>query len=1357
MITIPKKIHWKRKAYVLIGIFLLLIKPVLLSASIKNVEFNVLGNRDGLSNSQVNAILQDDKGFIWLGTQAGLNRFDGFRIKTFLYNNVDKHSLLNNSIDDIQQDYQGNLWVHTPVGYCIYNYEKEQFNRNIDAWLKPMGITGKVSKVFIDSQKNMWIVVSGKGCYFLDTRTMKTHMFAFSLKKGVMPYKEVSNIREVNGTVVLSFVNGTLARLDGLHRRVVWVNDYLPNQFHLKDDGAFVSIDSHNNYWVTTNGRTFIYAVAQRKWYVSMVDFLKSQGIMMPINKEFLIRDMVNGKDGSLWIATDHDGLVILDYTSKSCHQYLKGQEQKGALPDNALQRLYVDKNGAVWIGTYKNGVAFYSPSFTRFSTIELGDVCTITQDKQGNIWCGTNDAGIVCYNPKTRQIVRYGKEKTGLRSDVVVSSVTLKDGTMYFGTFNGGMAKYKDGHWKSYDANSGGLASNSVWSLSSYQDGNSEKLLVATLGGGFQVMDTQTERFTTYDTSNSQLPSNYLNSVSLMKNHQVLIGHSQNFSVMDLRTHRFTNYNSTKDGRTFVSPSVNDAIMDSRGIFWLATPAGITMYDPHSGQMEWINELNGTQGAVGCSIIEGQDQTIWLISEFIVTHVKLTKDEEGKWDLSMISYNNLDGLQDKQFNYRSAFLAINGDIILGGQNGINIIHPQVDRRIQRNAKALFSGLVLFDHPLKAGEEYEGKVVLNRALDFCRELDLSYKDNAFTIQLASSDVVVPARCRFLYRMEGVTDKWLMTANGRPEVTFANLSSGCYTLQVKVVNGDGTVNDEISELKIRVRTPFYLSNWAILIYFLLICGILYVCRKRMLEKEREKFEHERMEENIRKTKELNELKLNFFTNVSHELRTPLTLIISPLTSMLKEENDERKKRKLELIHRNATRLLALVNQILDFRKFDQGKEKLVLSRMDIVSFVSNICGSFRILGNDKVALSFHSSLPKLLMSFDADKVGKIVNNLLSNAYKFTPDGGKITVTLDVVLRQEVEGREHDMLRIKVSDTGKGISDEEKQHVFDRFYQVNGTEMQPFGGSGIGLNLVKKFTKLHGGEVTVEDNPEGGTIFIVDLPIDQVMPIPMEKQPVSHQPSSNKKCTLLLVDDSDDFREFMRDVLNDYQVVEAINGQDAWQKIIEHRPDVILSDVMMPVMDGNELCKLVKGNPDTASIPFVMLTARLAQEHKMKGLESGADDYITKPFDVDMLNLRIKNLLRLSNPSTIPDTQEMVEKEYTMSEGDKKFIASVDAYIQDNMSNPDTSVENMSAHLYISRVQLYKRMVSLTGTTPSEYLRAKRIKRAEELLRTGDFTISEIAYRVGFNNPRYFSKYFQETYGMPPSQYKKKIFK
>ncbi len=549
--------------------------------------------------------------------------------------------------------------------------------------------------------------------------------------------------------------------------------------------------------------------------------------------------------------------------------------------------------------------------------------------------------------------------------------------------------------------------------------------------------------------------------------------------------------------------------------------------------------------------------------------------------------------------------------------------------------------------------------------------------------------------------------------------------------------------------------------------------------------------------MKKTRELNELKLNFFTNVSHELRTPLTLIISPLVAMIRDEEDPAKRRKLELINRNATRLLNLVNQILDFRKFDQNKEKLNLSRTDVVSFVDNICASFRILANNKVTLEFESEFAKLPMSFDADKVGKIVNNLLSNAYKFTPDGGKITVSLRAVTRYEMKGGDHDLLRICVADTGKGISDEEKKHVFERFYQVDGTEMQPAGGSGIGLNLVKKFAELHGGKVAVNDNPGGGSVFVVDLPIDddgsakvnahlgtlRAAPVITTVHKAQDQATdentesslygvhrrsddqkvkenATRKPVLLLVDDSDDFREFMRDLLSDYQVVEAVNGQDAWNKIIDRRPDIILSDVMMPVMDGNELCRMVKENDETATIPFVMLTARLADEHRKEGLMSGADEYITKPFNLDMLNLRLKNLLNWAKrsgvkPGGTAKEKQLNNRQFMLSESDRKFVEQVDAYIRDNMSDPDTSVESMSAHLCISRVQLYKRMISLTGITPSEYLRAKRIQHAEQLMHSSDLTISEIAYKVGFNNPRYFSKYFQETYGITPSQYKKNL--
>ena len=1442
--------------------------PLAMAANHLEMEFNLLSNRDGLSNGQVNTILQDKQGYVWFGTQSGLDRYDGFRFKNFFYNNLDVSSLANNSVDEIQQDILGNLWVHTDVGYCIYQYSNEKFDRNPEKWLKKIGIEGYPQKVFIEANKNMWFVMYGKGVFFLNTKTMKHKFFSFA-QLGVKDQKEVACVTEQQGTAVFSFRNGTLCRVDGLKGKVLWVNRHLTQTYHIKDETVYTFIDCHNNYWVLSNDFVYVYSSLRKRWYDGMGTFIRSIGISMPTDNKILIRDIAYDRKNRLWIATDHDGLFVLDLEGRKCKQYVKREGMTGSIPDNSLQKVIIDRNDAVWIGTNKNGVAYYSQSSTKFSTIYLGDVCTITQDKLGNYWCGTNDAGIICYNPNTGEQTRYGKAQTGLTSDIVISSVTMSDGSMYFGTFNGGMTCYRNGQWKAYQMSQNGLAQQNIWALA---EDKHHRLLIGTLGGGFQIMDTRKETFKTFKIENSKIPSNYINSLAPMANGDVLIGHSQNVTVMNVDTYKMTNYLTAKGGRSFPSPGINHAICDSRGLFWMATPAGVTMYDPKTGQMEILNDQNGTQGAVGCAVVEDKAHTIWLVSEFIVSHVKLSKDNRGKWEVNMTSYNYMDGLQNGHFNYRAAFLTQEGKLIVGGQDGINVIDTQMERKPRKHVKALFSGLVLFDHPLAAGEEYEGRVVFDKALDECRKLNLSYKENAFTIQLASTDVTVPSRNRFMYRMRGVTDKWMMTPLGRPEVTFTNLSPGTYTLQVKVVNGDGTVGDDVSELVIDVNPPFYLSIWAYLLYVCLAFLLIYFYRKRTIEKQKIIFEKEKMEENIRKDRELNELKLNFFTNVSHELRTPLTLIISPLLNMIKKEEDEVKKHKLEMIHRNADRLLQLVNQILDFRKIEQSEGKLTLTLVEVVSYVENICRSFQLLANNKIRLNFTSSVSQLLMEFDVDKLGKIVNNLLSNAYKFTPDHGSVTVSLSVVKSLIINGSAKDVLQIQVADTGKGISDEDKRHIFDRFYQVNGTEMQPYGGSGIGLNLVKAFADLHGGNVTVADNPGGGTVFTVNIPLrqnssigksqgGQVSPaddaspvllasatfsasatspasaasvgssnvpldgsskVPSEETVVSLKPK------VLLVDDSDDFREFMSEVLSEnYVVEEAVNGKEAWEKLqTQPLPDIILSDVMMPEMDGNELCKLAKENELTADIPFVILTARLASEHKKEGLENGADEYITKPFDIDLLNLRIRNLMKwakrknanFSNaqplsatsatghnasysdssddgtfhghgmsmgtfasdgslsavgsmnsdiyqpgnhqgngtPTALAEEDAPVVQEYVMTEGDKKFLRNVDIYIRDNMGDPDTGVESMSSHLCISRVQLYKRMVSLTGTTPSEYLRAKRIHWAEELLRTGDYTVSEIAYKVGFNNPRYFSKYFQDEYGMTPSQYKKKIF-
>jgi len=542
--------------------------------------------------------------------------------------------------------------------------------------------------------------------------------------------------------------------------------------------------------------------------------------------------------------------------------------------------------------------------------------------------------------------------------------------------------------------------------------------------------------------------------------------------------------------------------------------------------------------------------------------------------------------------------------------------------------------------------------------------------------------------------------------------------------------------------------------------------------------------EQVKRDAEQSKHLDEMKLNFFTNVSHELRTPITLIISPLNNMIKNETDGDNKNMLELIQRNATRLLNMVNQILDFRKMDENQQQLNLLTGDIVEFVKNICNTFNQLVSKDITLTFYSSVGYLFMSFDDDKIGKIINNLLSNAYKFTSAGGRIDVSMRVIYNNDSERTKEDMLEIRVSDTGEGIDDEEKKHVFDRFYQVHSEKGQTYGGSGIGLSLVKTFVDMHGGTLSVSDNPGGGTVFVIYLPIhnDSTQTVVRTEElseksneevrlvlnhdeknvtkkdiPAIPVYASLAKTDVLVVDDSDDFLSFMTEVLTaDYNVRVAHNGIEALKLVAEKKPDIILSDVMMPEMDGNQLCRELKSDINTSGIPFIILTARMAQEHKIEGLENGADDYITKPFNMDLLNLKIQNLIKWhKGPRQKLITPKIKQLEITSV--DQQMVNDATKYVEDNLDNTDISVETLSADLNMSRVQLYKRLLSVTGTTPSEFIRTIRLQHAEQLLRQSQQGVSEIAYQVGFNNPRYFSKYFTEMYGVTPSLYKHKFEK
>ena len=757
----------------------------------------------------------------------------------------------------------------------------------------------------------------------------------------------------------------------------------------------------------------------------------------------------------------------------------------------------------------------------------------------------------------------------------------------------------------------------------------------------------------------------------------------------------------------------------------------------------------------------------MWVSTSRKVIRVTVASDGKGGYLFDSRAYNSEDGLQNCDFNQRSIKTLHNGIIAIGGLYGVNVFAPDHIRYNKMLPNVMFTGLSLFDEAVKVGQSYGGRVLIEKELNDVENVEFDYKQNIFSVSFASDNYNLPEKTQYMYKLEGFNNDWLTLPVGVHNVTFTNLAPGKYVLRVKAINSDGYVGIKEATLGIVVNPPFWMSWWAYLLYAAGLVVVLFLARYRMLKREREKFHLQQIENEVAKNEEINNMKFRFFTNVSHELRTPLTLIISPLEGMLKETTDELQSTRLQLMYRNAQRLLHLVNQLLDFRKGEMSTHQLSLSEGDIISYVHSVCNSFLLMADKKhIQFSFFSGIDTFSMAFDADKVGKIVMNLLSNAFKFTPEGGRVTVMIEHVTGTP------DTLEIKIADTGIGISDVDKEHIFDRFYQADHKGVEETTGNGIGLSLVRDFVTLHEGEVKVFDNIGTGSVFVIQFPVKHVetqVQLPEEtgmsvgdeedremKEEVREETGRKDFPLLLVVDDNEDFRIFMRYSLElQYRVKLAVNGNEAWEMMQEELPDLVISDVMMPQMDGNELCRLIKQDKRTAHIPVILLTARQNTEAKLEGLQTGADDYVTKPFNMTILVLRIRKLIELSRYHRV--TQGMIDpapSEIVITSLDEKLIEKAIKYVEDNMSRTELSVEELSRELGMSRVHLYKKLLQITGKTPIEFIRVIRLKRAAQLLRESQLHVSEVAFEVGFNNPKYFSRYFKDEFGVLPSVYQEK---
>lgn len=940
------------------------------------------------------------------------------------------------------------------------------------------------------------------------------------------------------------------------------------------------------------------------------------------------------------------------------------------------------------------------------------------------------------------------------------------KDGKLWVGTFNGGLYCMNGSQVRSYKEGTGNaLASNNVWALVEDDKG---RIWIASLGGGLQCLEPLSGTFETYTSNNSALLENNVTSLCWVDDNTLFFGTaSQGVGTMDMRTREIKKIQGQSDSMKLSNDAVNHVYKDSRGLVWIATREGLNVYDTRRHMFLDLFPVAEAKGNFIAAITEDQERNMWVSTSRKVIRVTVASDGKGSYLFDSRAYNSEDGLQNCDFNQRSIKTLHNGIIAIGGLYGVNVFAPDHIRYNKMLPNVMFTGLSLFDEAVKVGQSYGGRVLIKKELNDVENVEFDYKQNIFSVSFASDNYNLPEKTQYMYKLEGFNNDWLTLPVGVHNVTFTNLAPGKYVLRVKAINSDGYVGIKEATLGIVVNPPFWMSWWAYLLYAAGLVVVLFLARYRMLKREREKFHLQQIENEVAKNEEINNMKFRFFTNVSHELRTPLTLIISPLEGMLKETTDELQSTRLQLMYRNAQRLLHLVNQLLDFRKGEMSTHQLSLSEGDIISYVHSVCNSFLLMADKKhIQFSFFSGIDTFSMAFDADKVGKIVMNLLSNAFKFTPEGGRVTVMIEHVTGTP------DTLEIKIADTGIGISDVDKEHIFDRFYQADHKGVEETTGNGIGLSLVRDFVTLHEGEVKVFDNIGTGSVFVIQFPVKHVetqVQLPEEtgmsvgdeedremKEEVREETGRKDSPLLLVVDDNEDFRIFMRYSLElQYRVKLAVNGNEAWEMMQEELPDLVISDVMMPQMDGNELCRLIKQDKRTAHIPVILLTARQNTEAKLEGLQTGADDYVTKPFNMTILVLRIRKLIELSRYHRV--TQGMIDpapSEIVITSLDEKLIEKAIKYVEDNMSRTELSVEELSRELGMSRVHLYKKLLQITGKTPIEFIRVIRLKRAAQLLRESQLHVSEVAFEVGFNNPKYFSRYFKDEFGVLPSVYQEK---
>lgn len=1348
----------KLKKIVIYLFFLCLGMHSAFSETPEQITFSYISINEGLSQSTVFSIDQDKRGNMWFATYDGVNKYDGYAFTVYQHNEDDPNSIANDISRIVKTDSQGRVWIGTRDGLSRYDEEKDIFQ---NFFYEKKGKHLQVNGIEEISPEQL-LISTPEGLIMFDIKESKFIDDSFSTAM----HKTIASTLYRQGDLIYI---GTPT--DGLYNYSITQKTFekvIPI-LGTKQIQAILQ-QSPTRIWVATEGAGLFLINPKTK---EIKNYLHSPSNPKSISSNY-IRSLAMDSQNRLWIGTFND-LNIYHEGTDSFASYSSNPVENGSLSQRSVRSIFMDSQGGMWLGTYFGGLNYYHPIRNRFKNIRnipyknsLSDnvVSCIVEDKDKNLWIGTNDGGLNLYNPITQRFTSYTLQEDenarGIGSNNIKAVyVDEKKSLVYIGTHAGGLSilHRNGGQVENFNQRNSQLVNENVYAILPDGEGN---LWLGTLSALVRF-NPEKRSFTTIEKEKDGTPvvSKQITTLFRDSHKRLWIGGEEGVSVfqqegLDIQKASILPVSN-------VTKLFTNCIYEaSNGVIWVGTREGFYCFNEKDKQIKRYNTTNGLPNNVVYGILEDSFGRLWLSTN---RGISCFNPESEKFR----NFTESDGLQSNQFNTSSYCRTSVGQMYFGGINGITTFRPELLLDNPYTPPVVITKLQLFNKVVRPDDETG---ILTKNISETESITLKSWQTAFSIEFVVSNYISGQHNTFAYKLQGYDKEWYYLTDSRT-VSYSNLPQGTYQFLVKAANSDGKWNPIPTALEIIVLPIWYKTWWALLIFFATFAGFItfvfrfFWMRKSMeaqLEIERRDKEHQ---------EEINQMKMRFFINISHELRTPLTLILTPLQEIINKISDRWTRNQLEYIQRNANRLLHLVNQLMDYRRAELGVFELKAKKGNAHQLIQdNFLFYDKLARHKKITYTLHSELEDKEVLFDANYLELIVNNLLSNAFKYTESGQSITVTLK---------EENGWLLLQVSDTGIGIPINKQGKIFERFYQIESEHV----GSGIGLSLVQRLIELHHGRIELDSEENKGSTFSVYLPQDLSVYKPSELasndeqneeeqvystnskamyfidtekvENESVESGDKKRGTILIVEDNNEIRRYLSNGLADlFNTLEAGNGEEALEKLKDNEVDVIVTDVMMPIMDGIKLCKNVKQNIRTCHIPVIILSAKTDIKDQMEGLQMGADDYIPKPFSLAILTTKIQNMMRTRRRmlDKYAKSLEVEPEKITFNAMDEALLKRAMTIVEKNMDNIEFSTDEFAREMNMSRSNLHLKLKAITGESTIDFIRKIRFNEAAKLLKDGRYTVAEVSTMVGFNTPSYFATSFKKYFGCLPTEYIKK---